>query len=151
MADERWKHTSSLSTSAKAHHLWTRRKAFNSAPVGLIQMKLICCIAFLTSGESYFKQLTANNKHGLIADIRSSNTKVSRTSLYEASSPVDGSLSPDIPSNQVILLRESSQTSLHGGLDDEDAKCKISPISSTCSWQTRHSVPLKLHKLHDTS
>lgn len=88
-------------------------------------MKLIFCIALLTSGESYFKQLTPNNQLGLIAGIRRSNTKVSRTSLYEASSPVDGSLSPDIPSNQVILLRESSQTSLHGGQDDEDAKCEI--------------------------
>ena len=128
VADGRWKHTSSLYTSALAHNLWTKREALNSAPVGLISMKLICCIALLTSGESYFKQLTANNQLGLIAGTRSSNTKISRTSLYEASTPVDGSLSPDIPSNQVILLRESSQTSLHGGQDDEDAKCKISPI-----------------------
>ena len=103
-------------------------KAIYSAPVGLIQMKLICCIVLLATGESYFKQLTANNQLGLIAGIRSSSTKVSRTSLYESSSPVEGSLSPDIPSNQVILLRESSQTSLHGGQDDEDAKCEISPI-----------------------
>jgi hypothetical protein len=91
-------------------------------------MKLICCIALFASGESYFKQRTAHHHLGI---IRSSNYLVSQTSLYESSSPVEGSMSPDIQTNyqnEVILLRESSQTSLNGRQDDEDDKGKHSPI-----------------------
>lgn len=91
-------------------------------------MKLICCIALLASGESYFKQRTAYFHLGI---IRSSNNFVSQTSLYDSSSPVEGSMSPDILTNyqnKVILLRESSQTSLNGGQNDEDVKGQQSPI-----------------------
>ena len=90
-------------------------------------MKLICYIALLASGESYFKQRTA---HYHLRIIGSSNYLVSQTSLYESSSPVEGSMSPDIQTNyhnKVILLRESSQTALNGQ-DDEDDKGKHSPI-----------------------
>ena len=91
-------------------------------------MKLICCIALFAFGESYFKQRTAQYHLGI---IRNSNYLVSQTSLYESSSPVEGSMSPDILTNyqnKVILLRESSQTSLNGREDDEDGKGEHSPI-----------------------
>jgi hypothetical protein len=97
--------------------------------VGLIPMKLICCIALFASGESYFKQRTAHYHLGI---IRSLNYLVTQTSLHESSSPVEGSMSPDIIKNyqnKVILLRESSLTSLNGRQDDEDDKGKTSSIN----------------------